>query len=75
MLLTRPSYLELHHSGDLARRARETLALRYALYDLDGKTKRAIALDDLVWAVKLGTIRHPEDCGCGLCRAIEAVGG
>jgi hypothetical protein len=26
----------------------ETLDLRYALYDLDGKTKRAIALDELV---------------------------
>jgi hypothetical protein len=30
----------------------ETLDLRCALFDLDGKTKRAIALDELVMAVR-----------------------
>ena len=38
----------------------ETLDLRYALYDLDGKTKRAIALDALVMAVSLETLEHEE---------------
>ena len=47
----------------------ETLDLRYALYDLDGKTKRAISLDELVMAVSVETLEHEEDCGCGLCRA------
>ena len=53
----------------------ETLDLRYALYDLDGKMKRAIALDDLVMAVSVETLEHEEDCGCGLCRALRAVDG
>jgi len=53
----------------------ETLDLRHALYGLDGKTKRAIALDELVMAVSVETMEHMEDCGCGLCRALEAVGG
>jgi hypothetical protein len=52
----------------------EALDLRYAFYDLDGKTKRAIALDELVMAVGVETMEHEEDCGCGLCRAMEAVG-
>jgi hypothetical protein len=53
----------------------ETLDLRYALFDLDGKVKRAIALDELAMAVSVETLEHEEDCRCGLCRAIEAVGG
>ncbi len=53
----------------------ETLDLRYALFDLDGKTKRAIALDELVMAVQVDTIEHEEGCGCGLCRALEAIEG
>ena len=54
----------------------ETLDLRYACYDLDGKIKRAIALDDLVMvlAVSVETLEHEEDCRCGLCPALEAVG-
>ena len=52
----------------------ETLDLRYALYDLDGKTRRAIALDELM-AVSVETLEHEEGCRCGLCRALEAVGG
>ncbi len=50
----------------------ETLDLRYALFDLDGKTRRAIALDDPVMAVQVETLGHEEDCRCGLCRALEA---
>ena len=53
----------------------ETLDLRYALFDLDAKTKRAIALDELVMAVSVETLEHEEGCGCGLCRALRAVGG
>jgi hypothetical protein len=49
----------------------ETLDLRYALYDLDGKTKRAIALDELVMAAQVETLEHEEGCGCGLCRVLE----
>jgi len=45
----------------------ETLDLRYTLYDLDGKTKRAIALDELVMAAQMETMEHEEDCRCGLC--------
>jgi hypothetical protein len=52
----------------------ETLDLRYAMYDLDGKTKRAIALDELVMAATLETLEYEEDCRCGLCRAMEVVG-
>ena len=52
----------------------ETLDLRYALDDLDGKTRRAIALDDLVMAVSVETMEHEEDCRCELCWALEAVG-
>ncbi len=36
----------------------EALDLRYALFDLDGKTKRAVVLDDLVMAVGLETLKH-----------------
>ena len=46
----------------------ETLGLRYALYDLGGKTRRAVALDDLVMAVSVETLEHEEGCRCGLCR-------
>ena len=53
----------------------EALDLRYALFDLDGKMKRAIALDELMMAVRVETIEHEDDCRCGLCRALEAVGG
>jgi hypothetical protein len=38
----------------------ETLALRYALFDLDGKTKRAIALDELAMAVSVETLAAHE---------------
>jgi hypothetical protein len=44
-----------------------------AFYDLDGKTRRAIALDELVMAVNLETIDHEEDCRCGLCTALEVA--
>ena len=54
-------------SGELLA---EALDLRYSLYDLDGKTKRAVALDDLVMAVQVDTIEHEEDCLCGLCTAL-----
>jgi hypothetical protein len=57
-------------SGELLAEAQ---ALQYAFYDLDGKTRRAVALDELVMAVQAETIEHEEDCGCGLCRALEAV--
>ncbi len=46
---------------------------RDAFYDLDGKTRRAIALDDLVMAVSVETLEHEEDCRCGLCAALEAA--
>jgi len=42
-----------------------------AFYDLDGKTKRAVAIDELVMAVSVGTLEHEEDCRCGLCTALE----
>ena len=58
-------------SGELMAEAQ---ALQYAFYDLDGKTRRAIALDELVMAVSVETVEHKEGCGCGLCRALEAVG-
>ncbi len=51
----------------------EAQALQYAFYDLDAKTRRAVALDDLMMAVSLETLEHEEDCRCGLCRAPEAV--
>ncbi len=53
----------------------EALDLRDALYGLDGKTKRAIALDELVMAVSVEALEHEEDCRCGLCRALSALGG
>jgi hypothetical protein len=58
-------------SGELLA---ESQALQYAFYDLDGKVKRAIALDDLVMAASVETIEHEDGCGCGFCRAFEAVG-
>lgn len=58
-------------SGELLA---EATALQYAFFDLDGKQRRAIALDDLVMAVSLETIEHDAGCSCGLCRALEAVG-
>ncbi len=45
-----------------------------AFYDLDGKTRRAIVLDELVMAVGLETIEYPENCICDLCRALSALG-
>ena len=45
-----------------------------AFYDLDGKTRRAIAMDELVMAAQVETLEHQEDCRCGLCTALEAVG-
>ena len=59
-------------SGELLE---EALALQIAFYDLDGKTKRAVALDELVMAVTVETMEHEEDWRCGLCRALEAAGG
>ena len=32
-------------------------------------------MDGLAMAVQVETIEHEEDCGCGLCRALEAVSG
>ena len=52
----------------------EAQALQYAFYDLDGKTRRAIALDELVMAVSVEVLEHEEGCWCGLCRALRAVG-
>jgi hypothetical protein len=43
------------------------------LFDLDGKTKRAVALDELAMAVSVETPEHEEDCRCGLCWALRAV--
>ena len=37
-------------SGELLE---EALAMRFALYDLDGKTRRAVALDELETAAQL----------------------
>ena len=34
-----------------------------AFYDLDGKTRRAIALEELVIAASLETMEHEEGCG------------
>ena len=45
------------------------------LIPADGKTRRAIALDELVMAVSVETLEHEEDCRCGLCSGMEAVGG
>jgi hypothetical protein len=59
-------------SGELLA---ETHALQSAFYALDGKTRRAIALDELVMAVSVETLEHEEDCRCGLCRALEVIGG
>jgi hypothetical protein len=42
----------------------ETLDLPHALFDLDGKTRRAIALDELVMAVILQTIEHEKGFRC-----------
>jgi len=56
--------------GELLAKAR---ALQSAFYDLDGKTRRAIALDELMTAVDVKTIEHEEGCGCRLCRALESV--
>jgi hypothetical protein len=67
-----PSGRRRRPSGELLAEAQD---LRYALYDLDGTTKRAIARDELVMAVRVETLEHEEDCRCGLCRALEAVGG
>ena len=51
----------------------EALDLRYVLYDLDGKQRRAIVLDDLAIAAILATAEHEEDCECGLCRTLAAL--
>ena len=57
-------------SGELLAEAQ---ALQRAFYDLDGKTRRTVALDDLVMTAQVETIEHEEGCGCGLCRALAAV--
>ncbi len=49
-------------SGELPAEAQ---ALQYAFYDLDGKTRRAIAMDGLVMAVSVETLEHEEGCGRG----------
>jgi len=46
-----------------------------AFHDLDGKTRRVIAMDDLAMAASLETIEHEEGCGCELSWALKAVGG
>ena len=53
----------------------EAEALQDAFFDLHGKTKRAIALDELVMAVSVETLEHPENCWYGLCRALSTLGG
>lgn len=59
-------------SGELLAEAQ---ALQYAFLDLDGKQRRAIALDDLVMAVQLEVMEHGVGCSCGLCRAFETTLG
>jgi hypothetical protein len=59
-------------SGELLAEAE---ALQNAFYDLDGKQRRAIALDDLVMAVSVEMIDHKEDCRCDICPALSALGG
>ncbi len=61
--------------ADSAELLAEAQALQSAFYDLDGKTRPAGALDELVMAVSVETLEHEEDCRCGLCRALEAVEG
>jgi len=46
----------------------EAQALQHAFYDLDGKTRRAIALDDLVMPVNLGV-----DCRGDTLRRVDGV--
>ena len=50
----------------------ETLDLRYALYDLDGNRKPAIAVDELVMAVQVEMIEREEDRRAGLCSLLAA---
>ncbi len=57
-------------SGELLAEAE---ALQKAFYNLDGKTGRAFALDESVMAVGLETMKHVEDCRCGLCTALEVA--
>ena len=47
-------------SGELLAEAE---ALQYAFYDLDAKTRRPIALDELVMAVSMETMEHEEGFG------------
>jgi hypothetical protein len=58
-------------SGELLDEAQ---ALQSAFYDLDGKTRRAIALDELEMAVSVEVLEHEEDCGCDLFWALSALG-
>ena len=60
------------HSGDAAT---ATIAWGDTVFDLHGKTRRAVAKDELVMAVTLETMEHEEDCGCGLCRVLSTLGG
>ena len=53
---------------EAARRARRR---RIPLYDLDGKTRRAVAME-VVMAAQVETIE--KGCGSGLCKALEAGG-
>jgi hypothetical protein len=59
-------------SGELLAEAQ---APQEAFFDLNGKSRRPVALDELAMAVRLGTIEHREGCGCALCWALEAVNG
>ncbi len=38
-----------------------------AFNDLDGKTRRATGMDELVMVVSAETMEYEEDCGYGLC--------
>ena len=53
----------------------EAQALQMAFDDLEGKTRRAVGMDGVVMALSVETIEREEDCRCGLCRALRAVGG
>ena len=66
-----PSGEEDAGSGELLAEAN---ALQNAFFDLDGKTRRAVAMEELSMAAILETMEHPENCICDLCRALAALG-
>jgi hypothetical protein len=51
----------------------EADALQHAFFNLDGKQRRAIALDELAMAVQAEVMDHVKGCCCGLCMAVEQV--